>query len=123
MLELFGCDSRVLQDQKMLEGILQKAAMAADTKIVQSVFHKFSPQGVTGVVVIEESHLSLHTWPEYGYASVDFFTCGKGQPNNAYKIIVKELEADRHELLIVERGLSLTDTSMRIRSHNKVSSS
>ena len=110
MLELFGCDSRVLQDQKMLEGILQKAAMAADTKIVQSVFHKFSPQGVTGVVVIEESHLSLHTWPEYGYAAVDFFTCSKSvDVQKAINILKKNLGAKSSSFVEIKRGFPETE--------------
>jgi S-adenosylmethionine decarboxylase proenzyme len=84
---------------------MKRAALAAQTTLVQSVFHRFSPQGVSGVVVVEESHLSIHTWPEYGYAAVDFFTCGEGLPESAHAVLREGLGAERSEVMKVERGL------------------
>lgn len=96
---------------------MRQAAIAAGTSIVASVFQPFQPQGVTGVVVVEESHLSIHTWPECGYAAVDFFTCGESLPEAAHRVLFDGLKAGRAEKIFVERGLSFEGQAMRLRSH------
>jgi S-adenosylmethionine decarboxylase proenzyme len=98
---------------------MNEAALAARTKIVASVFRPFHPQGVSGVVVIEESHLSIHTWPEHGYASVDFFTCGQGQPLFAHEVLRKGLGAERAELMLVERGIADGPRGMKLSYHRR----
>ena len=117
LVEYFECNSNTLEDNDLIEALLNQAAQAANVTIVQSVFHKYSPQGVTGVVIIEESHLSIHTWPEYGYASVDFYTCGDGLPEKAHEVITKGLSARRSEKLMIDRGLSMKTQSVKIRYH------
>jgi S-adenosylmethionine decarboxylase proenzyme len=117
LVELFECDQDVLQNKVEVESLLVAAALAANVTIVQSVFHCYSPQGVTGVVIIEESHLSIHTWPEYGYASVDFYTCGDGMPEKALAVIKAGLQAGRTESIFVDRGQSLEKSAMSIRYH------
>ena len=96
---------------------MNQAAKAARTNIVASVFQPFEPQGVTGVVVVEESHLSIHTWPEYGYAAVDFFTCGDSVPEIAHRVLSEGLRAEHAEVIFVDRGLANKGPSMRVRSH------
>ncbi|MFZ5634128.1 MAG: adenosylmethionine decarboxylase [Bacillota bacterium] len=76
LAEICGCPFDVLNDIKKVEKIMVNAALEAGAEVREFVFHKFSPQGVSGVVVISESHLAIHTWPELGYAAVDVFTCG-----------------------------------------------
>ncbi|MEA1923147.1 MAG: adenosylmethionine decarboxylase [Pseudomonadota bacterium] len=76
LVELFSCDEEVLDNLEKIEALMMVAARASGATIVQSVFHRFQPHGISGVVVIAESHLAIHTWPEHGYAAVDFFTCG-----------------------------------------------
>ncbi|MBN2332366.1 MAG: S-adenosylmethionine decarboxylase proenzyme [Deltaproteobacteria bacterium] len=76
LVEFFDCDPKRLDDTAQVEKWMEEAARRAGATIVQSVFHRFQPHGVSGVVVIAESHLAIHTWPEYGYAAVDLFTCG-----------------------------------------------
>jgi S-adenosylmethionine decarboxylase len=76
LIELYSCDRGRLDDLDGVEEALKEAARRAGATIVETVFHRFQPHGVSGVVVIAESHLAIHTWPEYGYAAVDFFTCG-----------------------------------------------
>ena len=73
LVELYGCDPHALDDAERLAGLLRRAAEAAGSRVVAEVFHPFAPHGITGVVVIEESHLSVHTWPVTGYAAVDNF--------------------------------------------------
>ncbi|MCK6520591.1 adenosylmethionine decarboxylase [Myxococcota bacterium] len=76
LVELHGCDRAALDDLPRIEAALLAAARAAGATVLDARFHKFAPQGVSGVVLIAESHLSVHTWPEHGYAAVDLFTCG-----------------------------------------------
>jgi spermidine synthase len=76
LVEFYGCSSEVLNDVPRIESSMVSAAKEAGATIINSVFHHFSPFGVSGVVVIQESHLAIHTWPEYRYAAVDLFTCG-----------------------------------------------
>ena len=76
LAEVYGCSFEILNDVKKVEEVMVNAALEAGAELREVVFHKFSPQGVSGVVVISESHLAIHTWPELGYAAVDVFTCG-----------------------------------------------
>ena len=117
LVEYAGCDLTVLDDLKRIETLMNDAAKAAGTNVVASVFQPFEPQGVTGVVVIEESHLSIHTWPEYGYAAVDFFTCGDGLPELAHEVLRNGLQASEAEVMFVERGMLERPDRMRLRHH------
>ncbi len=75
-VELSGCDASLIADSKVVESALLEAARVSGAHIIESSFHYFAPQGVSGFVIISESHFSIHTWPEYDYAAVDVFTCG-----------------------------------------------
>lgn len=77
LAELCECDSSVLDSVEDIETILVNAATESGATVLNHIFHKFSPWGVSGVVVIAESHVAIHTWPEHNYAAVDVFTCGK----------------------------------------------
>jgi S-adenosylmethionine decarboxylase len=106
LLELKDCNSRILNDLDFLRTVLVDAAVEAGAKVLSDSFHRFSPQGVSGVVVIAESHLSIHTWPEYGYAAVDIFTCGTTvRPGDAALILVEKLEAKHHSIMEIQRGV------------------
>ena len=76
LAEYLECECTYLDSEQAIREVMLEAASASGATIVGNIFHHFSPQGVTGVVVIAESHLAIHTWPEYRYASVDLFTCG-----------------------------------------------
>jgi S-adenosylmethionine decarboxylase proenzyme len=76
LAEYFECECTYLDSEQAIREVMLEAASASGATIVGNIFHHFSPQGVTGVVVIAESHLAIHTWPEHRYASVDLFTCG-----------------------------------------------
>lgn len=77
LVEFYDCDADVINDVTMVEDILLTATRAAKASIISHNFHKFSPHGISGTVVIAESHVAIHTWPEYNYAAVDIFTCGE----------------------------------------------
>ena len=119
LVEYHECDAQILNSVEAVQGLMEAAASAAKATIVQSAFHRFSPQGVSGVVVIEESHLSVHTWPEANYAAVDFFTCGECLPEVGHRIIFEALGAKSFEKIMVHRGLNLADTSMKVVEHKK----
>lgn len=106
LLELAGCDPRLLDSTEEVRDALLRAATRAKATVLGNSFHRFSPQGVSGVVVIAESHLSIHTWPEYGYAAVDVFTCGdQAMPHRAAEYLIEALAPARHELRELPRGL------------------
>lgn len=106
LLELKDCNSKVLNDQKRIQEILVSAAKEAKATIVETSFHRFSPFGVSGVVVIAESHLTIHTWPEYGYAAVDIFTCGDLlQPDIAAAYLIDKLQSKHPSIFEMKRGL------------------
>jgi S-adenosylmethionine decarboxylase len=77
LVEFYGCKERILNDTERLRRVLLEGTRKSGATIVSDTFHTFSPHGVSGVVVIAESHVTVHTWPEYGYAAVDIFTCGE----------------------------------------------
>lgn len=76
LVECYGCDPSILDDSSSIREMMVRAAAEAGARIVTDAFHHFNPYGVSGVVVIAESHIAIHTWPEHGYAAVDIFTCG-----------------------------------------------
>jgi S-adenosylmethionine decarboxylase len=114
LVELDGCDRELLDDEPALRALMRRAAEAAGARVVADVFHRYAPQGVTGVVVIEESHLSLHTWPECGYAAVDFYTCGDCRPEAAVEVLREGLGARHCEQIVVQRGLRRPGGSLEI---------
>jgi S-adenosylmethionine decarboxylase proenzyme len=77
VLDLYECETQHLDDLPWVKTTLVNAAVAAGATIVDTVFHKFAPWGISGVVVIAESHLAIHIWPEHRYAAIDIFTCGQ----------------------------------------------
>jgi S-adenosylmethionine decarboxylase proenzyme len=106
LLDLFGCDPALLRDAAFLQDLLERAARAARATVVRSVFHRFSPQGVSGVVVIQESHLTIHTWPERGTASIDIYTSGTAaEPLLAVPVLHEGLRASSQSLQELRRGL------------------
>ena len=105
IVELFDCNPEKINDEKFLEKILVESLIEAGSKILGKFFYKFQPQGVTGIIAIAESHLSLHTWPEKNYAALDIFTCGvKIDPWKVYRRIVEEIKPKKVKILELSRG-------------------
>jgi S-adenosylmethionine decarboxylase len=109
LVELQDCNKEALDNLGFLREVMLSAAAACGATVLGESFHRFSPQGVSGVVVIAESHLSIHTWPEYGYAAVDIFTCGTSvQPEKAAKALIEKLGSRNHSLVEIPRGVLVT---------------
>lgn len=106
LAEIYGCNSEILNNKEFIEKIMVDSALKAGAEVREVVFHKFSPQGVSGVVIISESHLTIHTWPELGYAAVDVFTCGdKINPWDACNYMTEKFEANNMTATEVKRGI------------------
>lgn len=104
LAELHGCDRELLNDAPRLAALMRAAAEKARAHVVGEVCHRYAPHGVTCVLVLAESHFSLHTWPEAGYAAADFYTCGSLLPELALELLRDGLSATRFDVLSVERG-------------------
>ena len=106
LLELYECNKTVLDNVPQIERIMVDVAKAAHATVIDSSFHHFSPFGVSGVVVIAESHLTIHTWPEYGYAAIDVFTCDEELSHEKIKrMLIARFEARRHQSQFILRGI------------------
>ena len=106
LAEFFECNPNILNNRDKIENLLVDAAIECGATIVQKCFHMFSPYGVSGVVIISESHLAIHTWPELGYAAVDLFTCGpKCDPKVAYEYLKKKFDSKKASFTQLKRGI------------------
>ncbi len=105
MVELKGCKASLLDDPKFIGEAMHEAALKANATIVQQFFHQFSPFGVSGTIVIAESHINIHTWPEHCYAAIDMFTCSDTLiAENAIEYLKEALEADDCTTSMIHRG-------------------
>jgi S-adenosylmethionine decarboxylase proenzyme len=106
LAEFWECNPERLDDCTHIEQTMLDAARRAEATIITHSFHQFAPQGVSGAVIIAESHLSIHTWPELGYAAVDLFTCGKELAGEAALTTLRDgLEAGTVSVLRIPRGI------------------
>ena len=106
LLELQICNEEVLDDLNFLKDCLNEAAVQSGATVVGESFYHFSPYGVSGVVNIAESHIAIHTWPEYRYAALDVFTCGNDvDPEKVARLITEKLGAQSHSLIELRRGI------------------
>ncbi|MEX2689255.1 MAG: adenosylmethionine decarboxylase [Candidatus Njordarchaeum guaymaensis] len=109
IIELHGVDSELLNDIERLKKILIESAITAGATIIGQVFHKFSPHGVTGIIAVKESHLSIHTWPEFNYAALDIFTCRGIDPNIALEVIIEKMKPKYYFTMNIQRGEPYTE--------------
>jgi S-adenosylmethionine decarboxylase len=106
LLELNDCDPKLLNDISFIRDVMLAAANESGATVLGESFHQFSPQGVSGVILIAESHLSVHTWPEHGYAGADIFTCGtRVKPEKAAEVIIAKLKPGTHSIILMHRGM------------------
>ena len=105
MLEVYDCPRKYLDDPNAIRQLLLAAARGARATVIDTMVHRFRPQGVSGVVVIAESHLTIHTWPEYGCAALDMFSCSPQiDLDQIAEHLARELRARRIDARVVERG-------------------
>jgi S-adenosylmethionine decarboxylase len=110
LMELEDCNEEILNNLDTLKGAMLTAANEAGATVMGESFHRFNPHGISGVVVVAESHLFIHTWPEYGYAAADIFTCGTTvQPEKAAEVLIEKLGARKHSIQEIARGTRITE--------------
>lgn len=114
LVDFHGCDAKVIETVEPTEKALLRAAIDCGSTIIQHHFHQFSPHGVTGIIVIAESHISVHTWPENGFAAVDIFTSGETmKPGVAIDILERAFRAERVDVMNFARGALVPDRGLR----------
>lgn len=115
LVEFYDCDKDILKDEKYIATAMVDACVLAKATVVTHTFHSFSPCGISGVVVIAESHVAIHTWPEYGYAAVDIFTCGETiDPWILFHSLKKALKAETASKMELKRGLFDTENGTNL---------
>lgn len=106
LVEYYGCDLERINDKEFLRDALLEAARRAHATIVTDVFHAFNPHGISGVVVIAESHIAVHTWPEHGCVAIDIFSCGESmRPEVVETFLADVLRAARTTRTEIKRGI------------------
>lgn len=106
LIELFGCNKQSLELEKTVGQAMRDAAVDSEATVVAQSFHEFKPYGVSGAVIIQESHYTIHTWPEHGYAAVDLFYCGGTVlVHKAVDVLKERFQPERIKFLVVRRGL------------------
>jgi S-adenosylmethionine decarboxylase len=106
LIELYGCEAQSLKQEGFVGGAMHEAAMESEATVVAESFHEFKPYGVSGAVIIQESHYTIHTWPEHGYAAVDLFYCGGTvKVHRAVEVLQRRFKPERIKFLVVRRGL------------------
>lgn len=106
LVEMYGCDKSSLEATRSVGTAMIEAARESKATIVTDSFHEFEPYGVSGAVIIQESHYTIHTWPEHGYAAVDLFYCGgKIDVHRALDTLTERFQPERLKFLVVRRGL------------------
>lgn len=103
--EIYFSDPSVLNDEEKIRESLIDASIAGNMTVINASSHKFSPHGVTALILLAESHISIHTWPEYGYAAIDIFACGKGEPEKSLERLKELLPIKDFKILKINRGL------------------
>lgn len=102
--DMYGCDQRLLDDQQFIENALIEAQNQAKAHILNVYVHKFEPVGVTAIVQVAESHISMHTYPEYGYQQIDIFTCGSTDVEAQFELLLGKFNCKRYTVSLIERG-------------------
>lgn len=106
IIEMYDCDPNTLKNKDQVERAFLDIAKKSNAHALGSFFHQFQPHGVSGVVIIEESHLSIHTWPEHGYAAVDYFYCSDDVDiDTALKLFEKYFKPGHMSVMEMKRGV------------------
>ena len=102
--EFHGCDTSVLNDIEKISAIMNRAVEISGATMIQPFFHRFSPHGISGIIVVAESHFAIHTWPEHAYAAVDIFSCGTFGYIEALRSISSSLKSESYAIHRIKRG-------------------
>ena len=105
LAEFFDCNRQIINDVSLIEHIMIEATKRSGARIIKPFFHQFNPQGISGVIVIAESHFAIHTWPEHGYTAVDLFSCADFDYKSALNHIRINIGAGYYSVALIRRGI------------------
>lgn len=105
IVDLYGCQPSSIDDVDYIKNVIHQVCERIGAGIVEECYHKFTPIGISAVAVITTSHISIHTWPEYGYAAVDVFSCQEDIPGEICRLLADLLKAEQIETKLIRREL------------------
>lgn len=105
IIDLYNCRAEILNDMTMVKKIIHSIAENVGATVIQDGYKQFSPIGISGFAIISESHISMHTWPEYEYAAIDVFSCNVNMSEKICDHIKKIIEADKYDIQVIDRGI------------------
>ncbi len=114
VVDAWQAPAELLNDPEQIRAAMIKAISAGEATLIDLCVHQFSPQGVTATATLAESHIAIHTWPEYGYFAADLFFCGRGKPKVAMEILQKALQAKEVKMHEIERGFPTASMKQRL---------
>ncbi len=118
VLELYECVPALLNDADAVQNAIIEAAERAHATLLKVITHRFEGQGITGLGLLAESHLSIHTWPECGYAAIDIFTCGSNtEPESACNFLIERFGAQSHVIIVITRGTTPAALTMNLQPY------
>ena len=106
VVDAWQAPAELLNDPEKIRIALIEAIAAGEATLIDMCVHQFSPHGVTATVTLAESHIAIHTWPEYGYFAADLFFCGRGKPTVAMKVLQQALQAGQVKMQAIDRGFT-----------------
>lgn len=111
LADFYECDPNILDNEDLIRESMLEAAQKCGATVILHNFHKFSPQGVSGMIIIAESHFAIHTWPEHSYAAVDLFTCGQSiKPEPGLNYLAQVLKSKHQTTNVINRGYQFDKT-------------
>lgn len=108
IIDAWDCPSELLNDKETISQAMMHAIKEGEATLIDLTVHEFSPHGVTATATLAESHIAIHTWPEYGYFAADLFFCGAGKPHKAMEHLEKALQAGKYKIQEIKRGFNPT---------------
>jgi len=118
VVDAWQSPAELLNDPERIRRALLEAIEAGEATLIDMCVHQFSPHGVTATVTLAESHIAIHTWPEYGYFAADLFFCGRGKPEEAMKILRTALQAKEFKSEQIERGFPSSALTVESGEHS-----
>jgi S-adenosylmethionine decarboxylase proenzyme len=109
-VDLYNCDKNIISDINQVEEIMLQTAKDINATIISTDFLHWNPYGISGVIIIAESHIAIHTWEEYNFASIDLYTCDLSMDlKKATELFKKRFKSDKFEIMMKERGIILPE--------------
>lgn len=104
LIDIYNCSINKTDNLESISILIKKLSKALNVTILEEKYHRFNPQGITGIAIVSASHIAIHTWPEYGYIGVDIFSCKEIDINTVFDLLKSYLNTDSYDYKIVNRS-------------------